>query len=1078
MNSFVSLGMKKKQKKIAIGIGIAIGIVFVILLGVIFFIKTNYGQRLIQTKVNSFIVGSITWEELQFSLLRGKVDLTQFVIKDRADKDLVGFERFSADVAWLTLLKGDITVDSLILSNPWGDLIQDQEGAINVLKALAPAEPGLPEPVEEPVPQVEGKFGFNVIIKELRLEQGRFSYQQLRDKLQTALKNIRLNVSGNLLQKSAQLSLQVEQGNVASPAFHAEVTPFSLQAQLVQGDLTDLKLTVNTPSSSVKLFGKVLHLLEKPLLDLHLDLVLDLPEVRDFLHLKPSYTGRITSRIDILESLDSPTITARLDYAGGHIHDYAIDQIDVDLSLEDRMVAITNVLLKLASGELNLAGQADLKSAFPQGFMDQTKNMEAIAYQLELKQKNLHFHELLENDDVQGVADADISVSGKGIKQPEAQLTAWLQINRFLKGQSSKPVDLTLDTEAHIAGEQIELQSMTLNAGDINLKAEGRYHLSTADMLAELQLEVPDLAVLDSFGIQGPQGTVSLTTSISGSRKNPVADIDLQGAKLAYQETTIGTVRLKGNLDNEGTFHLSTLSLDNNGSNISGQGTIHVLNPSLQFDAQLPLNMALHLKNVQPSHFLNKDTITGLFDGSLTFAGALNNLQATVKFNGQNLATAAAKIGDLTLLAHLADGKVNLDHLQVNNRESGLRLTAHSQLFQPRTLKLNDDPPLKLELRADTLLLKDFIEDYNGSVSLAADVTGSIKNLLGKVTLQGTKLDVGVQKLEAVELHSQIKGDVITLESLNIILIPGETIVAQGWYNLNKTYRLALKSEGFSLQNIDAIKEKGQGYVQMDIASSGSLDAPQLEGELEIDRIRLKDQRIGDFKVKLSIHEQIARLTGNLDFELLSEFNLNTYDFSAALLFNETDLAPYFKVAGQNELNGILTGKIETSGNINKIDQLVARANFSKLDVFFKQDQLIASRTLDIAFTDQKINIVGFDLNLSDEGYLRLKGTGDLSGPLNFDLECKIPLTMASYFVEDIPDFKGSAFLTSEVRGTSSQPDLNSELRLNKVGFTVPDSAQSLHDLDCKIQMTPEAITISQFEGLLDTGRFQATGNV
>jgi len=1070
------ISMKRRLKQVLFGTLVFFGVLFLLLIIIVFYVKTDHAQSLIQKKVNAMIMGSLSWDDLNFSLLQGKIELTEFVVKDHSNADLLGFKRFYIDIEWLTLFRGDLTVATLVLTSPRGDVILDKNGKINLLQALSSPEPKESIPPEPEPTTDEGELAFNVVIKDLRIEQGSFKYKQLTDLLQASLEDLQIKVQGNLLNESGQVSVVLKQAQLEGSDFHAQVTPFSLQAQLDQGNLTQLDLQIKTQSSQIGLTGQVLNVLKKPELDLELKMQVALPEIQDFIHLKQPLTGQISSVIHVQDTLENPTVTASLDYGGGQLTDYTLDKIDFDLKLQDRQIKLQNLLVLLASGELNLNGEADLREAFPQGFLSPDQNLEAITYQIELHEKDIHLHELLKEGALAGVANADITLRGSGVKKPDAQLLVSLIVQQLKMIDKAEPVDVQLTADTKIAKNQVTIEPLNVLAGDISIALSGLYNLDSEDLQAQIKLDAPDLAALSSFGVPDVKGSFEFESTLSGTLKQPLVDITCGGEKLLFQDITIGKVRFLGNLDEEGTFHIVQLALNNDGSRISGQGSAHVLFPALKFDSQLPLDISLQLTSVETSDFLEKDEYQGQVDGSMKVSGTLDALVAEVQLIGKQLAVKPAHIGDLDLALKLSDGKIDVKHLTVRNKDSRINLTAQSQLFTPGTLSVVDDIPVHLNLVAKSLQLQDFIKEYKGKLSLNADLTGSVGNPQGTLDIEGSFLDFGVQKLEKFVLNSRIDGQKISFNPLRIVLVPGEEIEGKGWFNLDKTYQVSLKSDGFSLKNIDQVKDIGQGFVRIDMAGAGSVDAPQLEGDLTIDQIRLKEQKIGDFKVALSIHDQKAHLTGNLDFDLEGIFDLTTHDFSAALVFNETDLVPYFKVAGQNDLNGTLTGKIEAKGNVGQIDQLTADASFSKLDVFYQQEQLVHSKEFLITYTQQAVNIKAFDLGIHESGFLKMKGQGNVSGPLDFDLEGKIPLRIASFFVEDIPDFKGQLLLDAQLKGSVSEPGLTSELTLDKVGFTVPGLEQLLHDLNGRIQISPQAVIIQDLQGLLDEGRLAVSG--
>jgi translocation and assembly module TamB len=85
---------------------------------------------------------------------------------------------------------------------------------------------------------------------------------------------------------------------------------------------------------------------------------------------------------------------------------------------------------------------------------------------------------------------------------------------------------------------------------------------------------------------------------------------------------------------------------------------------------------------------------------------------------------------------------------------------------------------------------------------------------------------------------------------------------------------------------------------------------------------------------------------------------------------------------------------------------------------------------------------------------------------------------LAGLFVESLADGTGDLLVSARIGGTHPQPDIQAEIALNRVGFTVPLLLQKLHNLHGRIQVNPHAITIDRIEGQLDTGRFDLVGKI
>jgi autotransporter translocation and assembly factor TamB len=197
-----------------------------------------------------------------------------------------------------------------------------------------------------------------------------------------------------------------------------------------------------------------------------------------------------------------------------------------------------------------------------------------------------------------------------------------------------------------------------------------------------------------------------------------------------------------------------------------------------------------------------------------------------------------------------------------------------------------------------------------------------------------------------------------------------------------------------------------------------------------------------------------------------------------SIIFDETDLYPYFKMASQLDLSGVLTGKVEAKGNVDAMDNLEFSADLSKLSIFFKEKELVHTQDFKASFEEKEFSIPALHLLILKEGKVDIKGKGKLNGPLALHLEGHIPLEVARPFVDDLADISGDLLLSATIGGTQEHPEINAKITLESIGLTVPVLQQRLHGLNGHIQITPQTVIIDQIEGRLDTGRFDLAGKI
>ena len=127
-----------------------------------------------------------------------------------------------------------------------------------------------------------------------------------------------------------------------------------------------------------------------------------------------------------------------------------------------------------------------------------------------------------------------------------------------------------------------------------------------------------------------------------------------------------------------------------------------------------------------------------------------------------------------------------------------------------------------------------------------------------------------------------------------------------GWVSLEKEYSVRLSSKGVGLGSIDKIREQGvaEGTLVLDLQGRGSFDNPGLKGEAVVQDLVIDGKRLGNLRIDLQLADLIAKANASLDFLVDASYHLKNGDFAANVDFRDTDLAPYFDLAGLADFSG------------------------------------------------------------------------------------------------------------------------------------------------------------------------------
>ena len=357
---------------------------------------------------------------------------------------------------------------------------------------------------------------------------------------------------------------------------------------------------------------------------------------------------------------------------------------------------------------------------------------------------------------------------------------------------------------------------------------------------------------------------------------------------------------------------------------------------------------------------------------------------------------------------------------------------------------------------------------------------GNLEKPVGRLTLKGRQVNLAGQAIETVSLDARVEDRRLWLDRFIAAVAPGEQIEGGGSVGLDRTLDLQVRSTGVSSSRIQRLQDifPGEGMLHLDATGKGTIANPDIDGHLTVSDMIINDGAIEDVNLTFSLHDMLARVTGNLNFDIDAACNLKKGDFDARLTFDRTEVGSYFKAVGQPDLHGTLTGGVQASGNIHDAANASAQVDLNAFHLLFKDISLIRSDRMVARLVGQELIVPEFEVALIDSGRLRLKGDARVGGRLNLEIDGRIPLSAAGLFSDELADAAGILILDGKIAGDTADPQIDARIDLENIGMMVPGLVQKLHDLNGSIHLTPNNIRIDALNGLLDTGSFSLNGSI
>ena len=677
------------------------------------------------------------------------------------------------------------------------------------------------------------------------------------------------------------------------------------------------------------------------------------------------------------------------------------------------------------------------------------------------------------NASVDGTLDrpsATIGVSGNQLALPDVMLG-----------------DLRLEASLDDAGT-VDIRTLTLEnqgsratvLGRINLleKRPDKALAVRPDLPVDLTLTLENVEPADFLNGKDLQGRVDGTLAAKGPVRSPDVRADIAGKGLVVGTDTIGDVDVRLGFAG-GQIRIDRLAVHNRRSDLDVAGTVTLLDRAMALLDDPAFDLVIKRGHLFAGDFLEKG------EGELNISGALSGRRrdpgADLVLAGRGLAFGANRIGDVDARIRMSDGRILLAPVTVENGRSKVGVSGTVGVMTPKTGVFLKDPTLDVRLSGEHVYLEDFIEGMTGELSLAGDIGGSVARPRGTLAVNGKKLDLGGQALDGVALAVRMDGRSIMIDRFQVAVTPKETIGGTGTIDLDRlAYDVRLSSKGVSLASIHGVGGPDQisGKVALDISGKGTFDDPRAEGTVSVTDILVNRKPVEDLRIRLAVKDQTARVWGRPGFDLDARYHLDKKDFSASLNFDRTDLAPYFKIAGLDDLGGKIDGTIKADGRSDAPDNLKVVADLKGLTLLSEGKAFLESPRIQVQLENNAYSVADTEIRLLKDGRIHLRGKGNLAGKLAMTVDGRIPFAVIRPFLEDGNDAWGTILIDAGLDGTLAQPEIRGNITLDRLGMIIPGLEQRLHDVTGRIVLSPGALLLEKVAGGIDDGSFTLGGRV
>jgi len=490
----------------------------------------------------------------------------------------------------------------------------------------------------------------------------------------------------------------------------------------------------------------------------------------------------------------------------------------------------------------------------------------------------------------------------------------------------------------------------------------------------------------------------------------------------------------------------------------------------------------LKAKAVRVNH-LSDPKLNGIFMGDLglkaSLAGSMKNPRASIILMSKGIGIDNILIGDVSANIDFLNGTVFVKEFKLANKNSGLDLDGSVKIMDTETQKILAAPHMDIRVVGDSIFLEDFSDKIKGNFSINGIIKGIPENLTGNLDIDGSMIDLPVQKIEKLRLKTLIDGQKIRIENINIDLAQDASIKGKGWVSYEKNnFEISLFSKNFPLSAINLLtqKELTDGFFDMNLSGNGTFDNPLITGSIKIKDVMINEKKLDPINLDLDLRDKRVKVNGNAGFPFEGEYRIDNQDFEVALDLDSVNLSPYFKMAGKNDLSGKIHGLATAKGNLRDPEMIKAALALEKLTLIFKEKEFVKLHPTKLSFENGLFRIPETNISLFEKGIVTLIGQGSLKEDVDFQINGNIPFEVINPVLEDVDQVTGNINLAATIKGTMEKPLIKADLKLEQIGMSLSLIEQELKQVNGHIKISPDEIQILEFYGFLDDGKFDIKG--
>ncbi len=413
---------------------------------------------------------------------------------------------------------------------------------------------------------------------------------------------------------------------------------------------------------------------------------------------------------------------------------------------------------------------------------------------------------------------------------------------------------------------------------------------------------------------------------------------------------------------------------------------------------------------------------------------------------------------------------------------------------QLRRGKFDESSPFTVALTVTDAELADLLSlaslDYpvTGKLSLKVSASGSRRDLRGQGHLQLLGGAIFGEPFKSLRADLRFAGNEAQLDNL-VFSHNGARITGTLAYNWeSEGYRFELRGDSFQLADFRRLQTERltiAGLASFTASGSGTLDAPVINGRLQVGNMVLNSEEVGSLQAEAVTRGSELRLTARSLFEN-AELALDGTvqlrgDLPAELRlhFNRVHIDPLLTAYLQRRVTGHsqIAGAVDLQGPLRQPRLLTVNGTIDQFSAELERIRIASEGPARFTLRDQvfrleSLHLVGEGTNLTARATVALAGEREISGRLDGQVNLKLLQT----FDPDLVSYGGTT-IGVVLGGSWQHPEVTGQVRIEKAGISFIDLPNGLSEINGVLvfnenRLQVQSLTAHSGGGTLEIGGF------